>query len=566
MSQPEGTIAVVGGRIAVQPSLPGERPPLLDWEDGVIVLVDGLPPAERPHPARFGEQIEASAPPDEPRVETTVAVAADAMEARLTLQRNPGARYRLADQLPNRAVTLRRLVLERIACPAPSRLAVDAAIAAAGIYHGVRRDVLERCVERGVALDEVIAEATRPTEPLDGQLELHRPRGVAAGALWTTPAGAVLAHWTPPRRGEPGSDVFGNALPVREPHAHALAAGEGIDAAPDGRELRAAHAGWVELSEESIAVHPTLRLESLDPRDGELMVHGSLAIDGSVRAGARARVTGDLRVEGAAERCSLEGGGFVELSGAAIGSHIVAGVRSAPLGELPEVLAQAAAELERAVGMAAQLREAASTSHSPLTPTQVEALVAGRYCNEAGAALRRANALAEVRADALGPGSAAALRQAIALLAAARDSSAPGGALEEVRRLAAGELERVRALAAAPSGLVCGALQECDVEVTGDLEILRGAVGCRISASGDVTAAGPGVRGGELRVAGTLAVSELGAPGGAATLVVLGPDASIEAGIVHAGVTIETPGGTLAVRERTQGLCGAAAELARSAA
>ena len=103
MSQPEGTIAVVGGRIAVQPALPGERPPLLDWEDGVIVLVDGLPPAERPHPVRFGEQIEASAPPDEPRVETTVAVAADAMEARLTLQRNPGARYRLADQLPNRS-------------------------------------------------------------------------------------------------------------------------------------------------------------------------------------------------------------------------------------------------------------------------------------------------------------------------------------------------------------------------------------------------------------------------------------------------------------------------------
>ena len=135
-----------------------------------------------------------------------------------------------------------------------------------------------------------------------------------------------------------------------------------------------------------------------------------------------------------------------------------------------------------------------------------------------------------------------------------------------MRRLAAGELERVRALAAAPSGLVCGALQECDVEVTGDLEILRGAVGCRISVSGDVTAAGPGVRGGELRVAGTLAVSELGAPGGAATLVVLGPDASIEAGVVHAGVTIETPGGTLAVRERTQGLRGAAAELARRAA
>ena len=98
----------------------------------MIVLVDGLPPPS----ARTGASASRSRldAPDDPRVETTVAVAADAMEARLTLQRNPGARYRLADQLPNRAVTLRRLVLERIACPPPSRLAVDAAIAGAGIF------------------------------------------------------------------------------------------------------------------------------------------------------------------------------------------------------------------------------------------------------------------------------------------------------------------------------------------------------------------------------------------------------------------------------------------------
>ena len=43
-----GTLAVVGGRVVVEAADAGGRAPLLDWEVGVVVQIDGLPPVSRP--------------------------------------------------------------------------------------------------------------------------------------------------------------------------------------------------------------------------------------------------------------------------------------------------------------------------------------------------------------------------------------------------------------------------------------------------------------------------------------------------------------------------------------
>src|SRR5437764_774605 len=58
----DGTLAVSGGRVVVDAADPGGRAPLLDWEDGVTVLIDGLPPVSRPCQVLYGQSVEAWAP------------------------------------------------------------------------------------------------------------------------------------------------------------------------------------------------------------------------------------------------------------------------------------------------------------------------------------------------------------------------------------------------------------------------------------------------------------------------------------------------------------------------
>ena len=133
-----GTLAVSGGRVVVEHADAGGRDPELDWEDGVVVLVDGLPPVARPCPILYGQTVEAVTPDEEPRVELFAELSRDRMGATLSVERHPGGRFRLEDQPANRALQLRRLLVERVPCAPPSLEAVDAFLYGRGITHGVR--------------------------------------------------------------------------------------------------------------------------------------------------------------------------------------------------------------------------------------------------------------------------------------------------------------------------------------------------------------------------------------------------------------------------------------------
>ena len=239
----------------------------------------GRTAAERPHPARFGELIEASAPPDEPRVETTVAVAADAMEGASRCSATLGARYRLADQLPNRAVTLRLLALERIACPAPSR-------ARRGRRHRRRRHLPRRAPRRPGALRRARRRARRGDR---GGHAADRAAGRAARAA--SPAGCggrragrrLRAPCSRTGRRRAGASPAATCsatrcpcasrTPTRSPRARASTPGP-----TDASCAPPAPAGSSWARAPSPCTRPSAS-ESLDPRDGELMVHGSLAIE-----------------------------------------------------------------------------------------------------------------------------------------------------------------------------------------------------------------------------------------------------------------------------------------------
>jgi uncharacterized protein len=545
----DGTLAVSRGRVLVEPADPGGRAPLLDWEDGVAVLIDGLPPVSRPCQVLYGQSVEAWAPDTEPHTELFAELSRDAMAATLSVERHPGGRFRLEDQPPNRELVLRRLLVERVPCPAPDAEQVSAFLACHGIVHGVREDAVLRCLS-GVALAEQVAWGTRPVEPEDGELTLAAQLGsVQGGGLWSVPAGTVLAVQRLPVNGEPGCTVQGELVPVREPRTEAIEIGANVLVSGDGTRIVAAIDGFPRVGDGRIDVAPSARLDrDLDDRTGDIQAHGSLELHGGVAEGRQLRVRRDLTVTGSVERAEVEVGGSATILGIVMASKLRVGGLRGPATYLDQLLRAIPGELERATSLIGQLTRAAAAKGQRLAPSQAASLVMTRYFAETARSLKQAAAYAAEQAEMLGPEPATALREAVTLLMAVELGSAPENGLEQAAQAVALRARALREALAEPVRLVVCALQSSTIEVGGDLEITgRGAIGCDLRVLGNLSLEGEGssLRGGSLSLGGTARVRELGSAGEKLTELRLGPHARVVADVVHPGVVIELADGQL---------------------
>jgi hypothetical protein len=544
-----GTLAVSRGRVLVDPADAGGRAPLLDWEDGVAVLIDGLPPVSRPCQVLYGQSVEAWAPDVEPHCELFAELSRDAMAATLSVERHPGGRFRLEDQPPNRELVLRRLLVERVPCPAPDAERVFAFLASRGIVHGVREDAVVRCLS-GIALAEQVAWGTRPIEPEDGELTLAAQLGsVQGGGLWSVPAGTVLAVQRLPIAGEPGCTVQGELVSVREPRTEAIEVGDNVLVSADGTRIVSAIDGFPRVGEGRIDVAPSARLDrDLDDRTGDIQAHGSLDLHGGVAEGRQLRVRRDLSVTGSIERAEVEVGGSATILGIVMASTLRVGGLRGPATYLDQLLREIPGELERANSLIGQLTAAAAAKGQRLAPSQAASLVMTRYFAETARSLKQAAAYAAEQAEMLGPEPATALREAVTLLMAVELGSAPENGLEQAALTVALRARALREALAEPVRLVACALQSSTIEVGGDLEITgRGAIGCDLKVLGNVSleADGSTLRGGSLSLGGTARIRELGSAGQKLTEVRLGPHARLVADIVHPGVAIELADGQL---------------------
>ena len=542
-----GTLAVAGGRVVVEPADAGGRAPLLDWEDGVVVEIDGLPPVSRPCNVLYGQSVEAWAPDEEPRSEFFVELSRDAMGATLSVERHPGGRYRLEDQPPNQRLVIRRLLVERIPCPSPDAERVHAFLASRGIVHGVREDAVARCLT-GLALAEQIAWGTRPVEPEDGELTLSAQLGpVQSGGLWSVPAGTVLAVQRVPIAGEPGYTVLGDLVPVRAPRTAAIEIGENVLVSADGTRLVAAIDGFPRVGAGRIDVAPAARIDrDLDDRTGDIQAHGSLDLHGGVTAGRQLKVRRDLSVTGSIERADVEVGGSATIDGIVMSSTLRIGGLRGPATYLFQLVQAIPGELARATALIDQLTAAAAGKGQRLSPSQAASIVMSRYFADTSRSLKQAAAYAAEQVEMLGAESASALREAVTLLMAVESGNAPGNGLDEVALTVALRTRALRDALAEPVRLVVCALQSSELEIGGDLEITgRGAIGCTLRVLGNVSlqAEGSTLRGGSLYLGGTGRIRELGSTGEKLTEVRLGPHARVLADIVHPGVVIETADG-----------------------
>lgn len=544
-----GTLAVTGGRVVVEAADAGGRAPLLDWEDGVVVVIDGLPPVSRPCNVLYGQSVEAWAPDEEPRTELFAELSRDAMGATLSVERHPGGRFRLEDQPPNRELVIRRLLVERVPCPAPDPERVDAFLASRGIVHGVREDAVARCLA-GLALADQVAWGSRPVEPEDGELTLSAQLGaVQAGGLWSVPAGTVLAIQRLPVAGEPGYTVQGDLVPVREARTVAIEIGDNVIVSSDGTRLVSAIDGFPRVGDGRIDVAAMARIDrDLDDRTGDIQAHGSLELHGGVTEGRQLRVRRDLTVTGSIERADVEVGGSASIQGIVMASRLRVGGLRAPATYLFQLVHAIPDELARATALTDQLTAAAVGKGQRLTPAKAASIVMSRYFADTARSLKQAAAYAAEQVEMLGTEPATALREAVTLLMAVESGSAPDSGLAEAAQTVALRARALREALGEPVRLVACALQSSELEIGGDLEITgRGAIGCTLRVLGNVSmeAEGSTLRGGSLSLGGTGRIRELGSTGEKLTEVRLGPHARLLADIVHPGVVIETADGEL---------------------
>lgn len=564
---PPVRVAVRDGVLHILPGSP-ERPALLHPGPGVLLRVNGEV-VQRAAAVRPGDRVEVEVlPPEDPaaRGGFRVEVAPDRMQALLRVI--PARERVLKDAPPSRVLTLE--ARERPVPPAGIAVeSVLAALAEAGVRHGVDRDAIAQALAQPPRVPVVVARGRPPRQGPDGAV-------VAQGAMAADPepapddgrvdfrarppvpsvnAGDVVARVQPPGAGVEGVDVTGApvaAPPGRPAHVRC---GEGVErrAAPDGGEEivarvtgrpvveRLGAASW-RVDVVPLFVHPG----DVDVASGDVRFRGDVWVAGSVREGARVVCGGHAWVEGDVDGGWVVANGDVRVGGGAFRAHLVAGARHLSSRRVAPALAALAGRLEQLEEAMAMVQQAASFRMEDLRrlgPGRLaRLLVEFKFTDlprlaEAVVRARREDVEA---AESWDPRWAELEGPLQAMAAGEVPDGLDAAALARAVRAAA---EAAAAEAGRPAGRVrVGYVHNSVVRGGHSVAVgSRGAYYARIEAGERVDVQGP-VIGGTVEAGTAIRVLEAGAAASPATALQVGPHGSIAAGRVHANVWLRVGG------------------------
>ena len=544
----DGTAAVRGGALVVTPPGPGGRPARVRGEAGVVLVApDGRVVPEAELVDALGALVELT--PLAPRLEVAVEIASDALSATMRVERVPGARYRLEDQPPNATIVLRRLVDERVPCPAPSVDDLRGTLQEHGVVHGIIADSLDRLV-LGSASGEVVARGEPGRPASDGAIVYHalNPDGPAA---YVRP-GALLAEVRPAEPGEHGRDVYGAPIPPRVPQDIALQVGEGARPAEAGRVV-AAVAGHACIEDGALVVRDPLLLDG-DVSD-RVATPGALEVTGGVLDLASVRARGDVLVHGPVRRATVEAGGSLVVLGAVVESTLRCGYVQVAAAAAAPALSAVAADLQRLHAAVGQVLAASHGAGRALPPARAVQLAEDRVASGLDERIRAAFAAIEIEHGTVHAETAGRLRDAAASLADVRVGRRPTSTLATLARAFAEEAATLAA-SEGPPLLAVPFAERSRLEVSGVLRLTgRGAVDCELAVRGRLEAEGDdtALRGGRLELDGDAHIAEASVRGGALHIA-LAPGSTLRIDLAHAGVVVDVAGAEHRVTTLTRGL------------
>ncbi len=255
--------------------------------------------------------------------------------------------YGLAQVISNR-VQMRPLItasqdgLQAFACVYPKDFSggeitpfkIHSAVEKAGIVAQVDLEAISagiaKAKETGKPVDKVlVAKGVPPVDGADGELKLEVALDKSIGqeeadgsinyyergAIHTVHAGDRLAVLLPPKKGVPGTDVFGAPILARDGAPASAQAGENVEFKSERGEFVAIAPGMILFSDGTISVSSVVEINSdIDFSTGNIrMEEGSISITGNIRSGFTVVSAGNLLVQESIEDARIEARGDVEV-------------------------------------------------------------------------------------------------------------------------------------------------------------------------------------------------------------------------------------------------------------
>lgn len=214
-----------------------------------------------------------------------------------------------------------------------------AALARAGIVHGVSDAAVGEALAQGIGqpVEVAVGEAAVPgvdgwLEPLVTVNQQRHPKiddkGHAdfrdLGAIPTVSAGDPVMRRHPPTAAKPGRNVLGaeTGAPAGKDIKFAVRLQGVVVDASDPDLLRAEIAGQPVLLRDGVNVEPVVKVDKVDISTGNVEFVGSVTVRGDVHSGMRIQAGGDIIVEGTIESAEIIAGGDVIARGGIVGHTV----------------------------------------------------------------------------------------------------------------------------------------------------------------------------------------------------------------------------------------------------
>jgi hypothetical protein len=324
--------------------------------------------------------------------------------------------------------------------------------------------------------------------------------------------------------------VLGAVLSAPPPKDPPLEIGSGARAVvgDDGAlEVRATIDGRPVVKGSTVGVDEKVVLAgNVGVETGDVRVHGSLEISGSVEEGRKVWASRDLSISGGVDRATVQAGGALVIGQAAVHSTLRAGGPLAVYSRTLAVLDGGEGEFETFARLTRQLIETARANgqEAPVGKvayTVLHSRLGGLPAKVASARevlLGHGHDKTEVGETLLG-----AFEAAFRVTDGLGAHSIPSPAvLDKIAEALADHARKMRDAIEQPASIQVGYLQGCDVEASGSLIITGGGTfNCEIFAGGDLVceAANATIRGGTARIGGRVRANEIGAPGRAKVVI-----------------------------------------------
>lgn len=547
-----GTVSVSGGKLQLNEVPGGGIPARLCFGSELHVLYKGEVMKEQVTLSEGLEPLEIILPENrEPELHYEIRTNADKTKAELYWKRTPGVIYELADHAPTNQL---RLSLHKNLVEAPTLTTenVREIVRIQGLKFGLKlQELTAEILEARQGLFTIAeGEAPQPPRPPsisyvfqeDGpqidpdairidHYEVHGIHGVEPGA--------VLAVKDPGQPGVPGTDVYGEPIPVAPIEDVEILVGEGVVLSDDGLQALASITGLPTLQSGVVQVTSVFELEgNADVSTGNITMDGAIIIKGNVLENVKVESkNGNIVVNGLVSGAILRTGGSITVLKNVIRSQLFAGGATVGQVRLLSMLHQIGHQLESLIkAYEAIVSQAENIPFENLIKHLLELKFFGLpkdikefadYVQQIGPECP--NELLELRAD---------LTENLCGIGPLRISD-----IDVLKRLLAflrAQELRLEGEAMVEADATVGYLQNSRIEASRHVAVTgQGCFYSTILAGKEFKIPNGVVRGGEVTVnEGNIMAKEFGGPTGIATAAQIVKNGRITANLVHPNVTV----------------------------